>query len=204
MADDAGREKALTVLFVCTGNMYRSPLAERLLAARLPDARVRSAGTLAQDGVGMDSATRSVLRGLGGSSRGFASRRLTAEMVAQSDLVLGMEREHRDTAVRLYPLGLRRSFTLKEFLRLAGQQTGDACSLAAPPVARAFAARGALPPVPRGADDIADPSGGSYDVLRACGEEIDAAVTALAGLLRQGGPADGRAGEPEARVDMPV
>ncbi|MFC9247437.1 hypothetical protein ACFT7S_26575 [Streptomyces sp. NPDC057136] len=38
---------------MCTGNVHRSPLAERLLAARLPEARVGSAGTRAQHIAGM-------------------------------------------------------------------------------------------------------------------------------------------------------
>ena len=173
-----------TVLFVCTGNTYRSPLAERLLAARLgPDTRVRvgSAGTEAPWGDKMDRATRSVLTGLGGDARGFRPRLLTAELVAGASLVLGLERQHREAAVRLVPVALRRCFTLKEFVRLAEGDAGPGQGIDV--VARAVARRGTVC-APRPADDdIADPRRESYDVLRRCGEDIDAVAVRLAALL---------------------
>ena len=110
----------MRVLFICTGNVHRSALAERLLTLRAPHLTVSSAGTQAHPVTGMDPATRSVLAELGGSARGFASRRLTERMLAEADLVLGMAREHREAAVRLWPAALRRSFTLREFVRLSG------------------------------------------------------------------------------------
>lgn len=177
--DDADR---LTILFICTGNVHRSPLAERLLAARLPEARVGSAGTRAQHIAGMHPATDSVLKQLGGNSARFTSRLLRPELVAEADLVLGLEREHRETAVRLCPVALRKCFTVREFLRLAQGE-------AVPPrerIARAAAARGSLAPVERAADGIADPWDASYDVLLMCGREIDEAAAELAGMLAEG------------------
>ncbi|MFF9869584.1 low molecular weight phosphatase family protein [Streptomyces sp. NPDC013953] len=197
MADVAAR---LTILFVCTGNVHRSPLAERLLATRLPEARVGSAGTMAQPITGMHPATRSVLEELGGSGAGFTSRRLTPELVAEADLVLGFDREHRETAVRLWPVALRKCFTVREFLRLA-REVGEpvlrpesAHGEAAPPrevISRAATARGNLAPVSQAADGIADPCGAPYDVLLACGQAIDAAAATLATLLRERGRAQG-------------
>ncbi|MEU6880253.1 low molecular weight phosphatase family protein [Streptomyces sp. NPDC046712] len=173
-----------TVLFVCTGNTYRSPLAERLLAARLgpgTGVRVGSAGTKAPWGEGMDRATRAVLTGLGGDAEGFRPRLLTAELVAGASLVLGLEREHREAAVRLVPVALRRCFTLKEFVRLAEGDEGPGQGLDV--VARAAARRGTVC-APRPADDdIADPWGEPYEVLRRCGEDIDALAVRLAALL---------------------
>ncbi|MGW2555338.1 arsenate-mycothiol transferase ArsC [Streptomyces sp. NPDC001635] len=110
------------VLFVCTGNVHRSVLAERLLAARLPSGeavRPESAGTEARPRPGMERSTRAVLEKLGGDGSGFAARRLTAPLVAGAGLVLGLAREHREAAVRLAPSAMRRCFTLKEFVRLA-------------------------------------------------------------------------------------
>ncbi|MFD0505294.1 hypothetical protein ACFQ0G_25150 [Streptomyces chiangmaiensis] len=116
------------VLFVCTGNVHRSVLAERLLAARLPSGsavRPESAGTEARPGPGMERSTRAVLEKLGGDGSGFFARRLTASLVAGAGLVLGLTREHREAAVRLAPSAMRRCFTLKEFVRLtAGESTG--------------------------------------------------------------------------------
>lgn len=110
------------VLFVCTGNVHRSVLAERLLAARLPpgsSVRAESAGTQAQLRPGMESGTRAVLEKMGADGLGFSARLLTAELVGEASLVLGLAREHREAAVRLAPSALRRCFTLKEFVRLA-------------------------------------------------------------------------------------
>ncbi|MDT9691284.1 low molecular weight phosphatase family protein [Streptomyces sp. P9(2023)] len=169
---------------MCTGNTYRSPLAERLLAARLgpgTGVRVGSAGTEAPWGDRMDRATRSVLTGLGGDAEGFRPRLLTAELVADASLVLGLERRHREAAVRLVPVALRRCFTLKEFVRLAEGDAGPEQGIDV--VARAVARRGTVC-APRPADDdIADPWGEPYDVLRRCGEDIDAVAVRLAALL---------------------
>ncbi|MFG2869397.1 low molecular weight phosphatase family protein [Streptomyces sp. NPDC048338] len=190
MTGGPGRDT--TVLFVCTGNTYRSPLAERLLLARLgPDSpiRVSSAGTRAPAGDRMDPATRSVLAELGGDADGFRPGSLTTERVMRASLVLGMEREHREAAVRLVPLALRRCFTLREFVRLAEgdrQDGGDPLPGGADVpglVARAAARRGTVAPPGPGADGIPDPYGEPHDVLRRCAADIDALADRLAVLL---------------------
>ncbi|MGH4035864.1 low molecular weight phosphatase family protein [Actinomycetota bacterium Odt1-20B] len=162
-----------SVLFICTGNVHRSPLAERLLAARLPGAEVSSAGTRACPGAPMDPATRSVLEELGGDGTGFASQPLTRALVERADLVLGLAREHREAAVRLTPLALRRTFTLREFLRLH-DGTG---------VAGAAVRRGTLPAVPASEDDVPDPWEQGHDALRACAIGIDGYARRLAGAF---------------------
>lgn len=196
------------VLFVCTGNVHRSVLAERLLAARLrPGSAVRpeSAGTEAWPRPGMESSTRAVLEKLGGDGSGFAARLLTAQLVAGAALVLGLAREHREAAVRLAPSAMRRCFTLKEFVRLAvggvdevrGGEGAAATAHGGVPdgegprvvdgfdvvVAAAAGRRGAAAPVPPAEDDVADPWGRPRPVLYGCAQEIDGAVSTLARLL---------------------
>ncbi|MGW3149249.1 arsenate reductase/protein-tyrosine-phosphatase family protein [Streptomyces sp. NPDC001177] len=197
------------VLFVCTGNVHRSVLAERLLAAKLPAGsavRPESAGTEAWPRPGMDSSTRAVLEKLGGDGSGFEARPLTAQLVAGATLVLGLAGEHREAAVRLAPAALRRCFTLKEFVRLAvggvgevrdgedsrvgdASEVGDATEVgdAADVVVAAVAGRrGTAAPVPPAEDDIADPWGRPHPVLYECAREIDGAVSTLAQLLGGG------------------
>jgi protein-tyrosine phosphatase len=181
------------VLFVCTGNVHRSALAERLLAARLPTGsavRPESAGTEAWHRSGMENATRAVLEELGGDGSGFESRPLTDRLLAGAALVLGLAREHREAAVRLAPSAMRRCFTLKEFVRLAAEVPGGGGSGAVggfdAVVTAAASRRGVATPIPPAEDDIADPWGMPRDVLYECAREIDGAVIRLAQLLEGG------------------
>jgi protein-tyrosine phosphatase len=170
------------VLFVCTGNLHRSPVAERLLAAALPepDFRVRSAGTEARPGP-LDAVTRAIIEELGGAVREFTARRLDAGQIERADLVLGLERCHREAAVRLCPLALRRCFTLREFVRLS-----DGTRAGAPREAVRLAAsrRGVVVPAPDESDGIDDPVGAAPDVHRARAREVRDAVLTLAQILR--------------------
>lgn len=182
-----------TVLFVCSGNQYRSVLAERLFAARLgPYAerfRIGSAGTVACSGAAMPPLTAKIISDLGGHADGFTTRRLTADLVSSADLVLGLAREHREEAVRLVPTALRRCFVLEEFVRLLPEDgIGGGVQEAA---ARAAAARGRWPRAVSDADDVADPEGLPEPVLYTCAVRIDRmvgqAAAVLAGGLRVGG-----------------
>ncbi|MDQ0762572.1 arsenate reductase/protein-tyrosine-phosphatase family protein [Streptomyces canus] len=181
----------IRVLFVCTGNVHRSALAERLLAARLPRGsalRPESAGTQAWPRAGMEHSTRAVLERLGGDGSGFVSRPLTAGLVLGSALVLGLAGEHREAAVRLAPSAMRRCFTLKEFVRLAGGEADgdgrrpDGVGGFPAVVAAAAARRGHMAPVPPEADDVADPGGMPSAVLSECAREIDELVGSLVRL----------------------
>ncbi|ELD1712545.1 protein tyrosine phosphatase [Escherichia coli] len=68
-----------SILVVCTGNICRSPIGERLLRKRLPGVKVKSADVAANHGVSLE---------------GHAGRKLTAEMARNYDLILAMESEH--------------------------------------------------------------------------------------------------------------
>ncbi|MFF3512505.1 low molecular weight phosphatase family protein [Streptomyces sp. NPDC002573] len=179
------------VLFVCTGNVHRSALAERLLAARLrPDSPLRpeSAGTQAWSRPGMERSTRALLEELGGDGASFEARPLTAELVADAALVLGLAREHREAAVRLAPVALRRCFTLKEFVRLAaGAAAAPGGGRIDGVVAAVAARRGRVAPVEPYEDDIADPWGRPHHELQGCAREIDGQVSRLARLLERAG-----------------
>lgn len=108
------------VLFVCIGNVCRSPLGERLLASRLPQERfaVSSAGVGALVGSPMDPQAAAQLESYGGSADGFVARALTREMVQESDLVLAATRAIRSRVLEDAPAALRRTFTVRELATL--------------------------------------------------------------------------------------
>ncbi|MEV6290589.1 low molecular weight phosphatase family protein [Streptomyces sp. NPDC051896] len=179
---------------MCTGNVHRSVLAERLLAARLPAGsavQAESAGTEAWLRSGMEDTTRAVLEELGADGAGFTTRPLTGRLVTEAALVLGLTQEHREAAVRLAPSAMRRCFTLKEFVRLAaGVPGGDGPGAEGgfdAVVAAVSARRGVAAPLPASEDDIADPVGLPRDILDRCAREIDSAVSRLARLLDERG-----------------
>ncbi len=114
------------VLFVCTGNICRSPTAERLAAAsarkaRLADIEFRSAGTHAIVGHPMQPSAARVLDRLGGDSSTFAARQLTKTIAVDADFILTMTRAHRDYVLHLAPQKLHRTYTLREAAQLATQ-----------------------------------------------------------------------------------
>jgi protein-tyrosine phosphatase len=114
------------VLFVCIGNVCRSPVGERLLAARLPADRfeVSSAGVGAMVGYAMSRYAAVELESYGGDPTGFAARQLTPEILEQSDLVLTATRELRSQVLAEAPGALRRTFTVLEFAALVADAEG--------------------------------------------------------------------------------
>jgi protein-tyrosine phosphatase len=181
---------AFSILTVCTGNVCRSPLAERLLRMRLPadpPFEIASAGVAALAGRPMDEGSASALREWGGEPAGHAARALTGAMVEEADLVLTADTEQRIRVVRETPGAFRRVFTLREFARL-----GNGLPPEAPPssgldlrvrVTQVAAQRGVVDPAAPGEDDIADPFRAPLDVARACAARIAAAVNDVAAVL---------------------
>lgn len=125
------KESALHILYICTGNICRSPTAERLTtgwaaAVGLHSVSASSAGTRAVVGHPIHPEATNVLRNLGGDPADFAARQLTQKISSQPDLVLAMTRAHRDAVLELAPQQLRRTFTLAEAAHLVrehGAQT---------------------------------------------------------------------------------
>lgn len=183
---------AVSVMFVCTGNICRSPIAERLMRARLKGPslsviEVGSAGTQAVAGYAMDRSCARVLRALGGVPDGHVARQLNQRLVESSDLVLTAIVEQRAQVMQSTPSAMQRVFTMREFARLGhplGPLRREISEVALRErIIEVAAQRGRVePPIP-GADDIGDPFGASLPVVRECGAHISAAVDGIIAAL---------------------
>ena len=92
-------EDRFHILFVCTGNICRSPMAEAMLKNVLPvdlqqKVQVTSAGTHASDGLPAESHAVQAMRELCVDLSGHRSRMIGPDMVAGADLILVMETHH--------------------------------------------------------------------------------------------------------------
>ena len=92
-----------SILVVCVGNICRSPLGERALAARLPGLTVESAGLAAVVGHEADKEASTAAAEAGISLDGHIARQLTAEVGGRYDLILVMEAGHRSEVTRRFP-----------------------------------------------------------------------------------------------------
>lgn len=116
------------LLVVCTANVCRSPVAERLLARALADEAgadeerwvVTSAGT-GRYQASVDRSTVEAAADVGVDMSAHVPRQIDRTVLAAdgADLVLTMEREHLRAVVDLDPAAWRRTFTLKELTRRA-------------------------------------------------------------------------------------
>ena len=152
------------ILTVCTGNICRSPVAERLLQAGLGDAvAVSSAGVRAVVGAPIQPGMVALLERSRIRAHRFAARQVTPGDVRAADLVLALTREHRARLVQEAPAALRRSFTLLEFARIV--TSPDLPPVPAGPVdvrlhALVLLAARHRTPAPLGdSDDVPDPYG---------------------------------------------
>lgn len=161
------------VLVVCTANIARSPLAERLLQAHAdhrlgPGAVVvHSAGVHARTGDLPADGSVQVADQWGLDLRDHRSRPVTPELAARADLVLTMSRRHRDKVTRLAPGLLERTYTLRELVRLlpdlpGGGEPGLVREHLEAVLHRAHETR-PLQADGRRDDDVVDPWGGPYE-----------------------------------------
>lgn len=153
---------------MCTGNICRSPSAERLAVAyssqaSITDFSASSAGTHAVIGHPVHPDAERVLRTLGGDASNFAARQLTPKIASGADLILTMTRVHRDRVLELAPNKLRTTFILPEAAQLVGalgaQNVADLANL------RHRLITGEVP-------DIVDPIGQNHEVFAAVGRQI--------------------------------
>jgi glycine hydroxymethyltransferase len=150
-----------TFLFICTGNICRSPMAEALFRHAThgrTDYRAISAGLGAIDGQVPSVYSVQAMKEIGVDITRQRSRMLTAEMVKQADYILGMTHSHVDTVTLLYPQAAEKTFLLREF-------------------------DDTLDPYEK---DISDPIGGSYEVYLNCRDQIEQGIASLLRFIEQG------------------
>ena len=159
-----------TILFVCTGNVCRSPMAEGLFrnaAKGRGDFRVFSAGVGAIEGQPPSAYAVQALRELGIDISQQRSRMLTADVVNEADYIFGMTHGHVDAVNLLYPHATEKTFLLREF-----DETLDVFE-----------------------KDISDPIGGSYEIYLDCRDQIEQGIASILKFIDQtsGGTAAGAA-----------
>src|SRR4051812_24247623 len=150
-----------TILFVCTGNVCRSPMAEGIFRHVMKgrrDVQVLSAGIGAMEGQPPSTYAVQAGRGLGIDISKQRSRMLTAELVQEADYIFGMTHSHVDTIFLLYPQAAEKTFLLREF-----DDTLDIFE-----------------------KDISDPIGGSYDVYVNCRDQIEQGIASLLRFIEKG------------------
>ncbi|AMM19171.1 hypothetical protein AX769_02285 [Frondihabitans sp. PAMC 28766] len=187
------------ITMVCTGNLCRSPLAERVLQSRLAgfsDVAVTSGGIDAAVGAVLPDPAVQAARGQGVDVSGHLPRTFGDDDLARSGLVLALAREHRKAVVTMHARASRRTFTLIEFGRLADEVTDDELvAIADVPHADAPARlqkavtlvaslRGHLPVTKSAAAwDVADPYRGTASEYERAAREIARASEQTARLI---------------------
>ena len=108
------------ILFVCTGNTCRSVMAQGLLKNMLREkgienVKVNSAGIAALPSYGIYGLLEKVLKEEGIEISNHKPTQITPQIVRDADLILVMERRHKEAILEMAPEVENRVFLLKEF-----------------------------------------------------------------------------------------
>lgn len=192
---------SVRIMTVCTGNICRSPYAQFALAHALDAVRpgvfeITSAGTHAMTGDPVDPKSAGILDSRGIAHDGFAARQVNERLLADVDMVLPLEVNHRKLVLSYAPRLLKRAYTLKELARLL-----DAADEREPWTQRLAGLTtpeerwGALPSnlarergrsrVADGVDNIADPYQKRQAAFDEMAREVDAAIERIVAFEEQ-------------------
>ena len=153
------------ILFVCTGNTCRSPMAAALLRQLLKEGngdasflRISSAGLYASPGAPASPEAVEVLRNYGVDLSVHLARELEREELAAADLILTMTNAQKKQLIKLYPAVKDRVFVLREYV--SGRDAGDGFEF-----------------------DLPDPFGQPVEVYRRCAAVLEQDLRKLIELL---------------------
>ncbi|MBI5352694.1 MAG: hypothetical protein HZB50_08675 [Chloroflexi bacterium] len=109
-----------SVLFICTGNQYRSPIAAETFLGQvtrdgsLPQWRIGSAGTWTSAGRRAPQDAIEMARSFGMSIDHHKTRMLDAKMLEDADLVLVMEKGHKESIQFEFPFARKKVHLLSQ------------------------------------------------------------------------------------------
>ncbi len=152
-------KKPTNILFVCIGNICRSPFAHGLFTKLVYQSGyegfyAESAGLLALPGNSATYLAQKVAAEYGVDLAEHKAKPISRELVDGSDLILIMEKPQKDTLIENFPEATDKTFLIRRFARFGSQSRG-----------------------------IADPYGLQYDAYRFCFLDIEDAVSGLVEFL---------------------